>query len=293
MEKVTIGVIGGSGLYQMEGLEEIEKRQVNTPFGLPSDDIVIGRLQDKKVAFLPRHKKGHCIMPSEVNSRANIYALKSLGVEQIISVSAVGSLKEEIKPLDIVIPDQLFDRTKSRPHTFFGEGVVGHISFADPYCPVLSKLLFEAGKELDYSIRQGGSYICIEGPQFSTRAESNIYRQWGLDIIGMTNLPEAKLAREAEICYATIALVTDYDVWHEIAADVTIEMVLDNLMKNVEHAKQMIKTVISQIQNTYGIVDTARQCPCATALKDGIITSPELIPHTVKERLKLLIDEYL
>ncbi|MDI6736031.1 MAG: S-methyl-5'-thioadenosine phosphorylase [bacterium] len=287
MEKINIGVIGGSGLYQMEGLEEIEKRQVNTPFGLPSDDIVIGRLGNEKVAFLPRHKRGHCILPSEVNSRANIYALKSLGVEQIISVSAVGSLKEEIKPLDIVIPDQLFDRTKARPQTFFGEGAVGHISFADPYCPALSKLLFLAGEELGYSITQGGTYICMEGPQFSTRAESNIYRQWGLDIIGMTNLPEAKLAREAEICYATIALVTDYDVWHESAADVTIEMVLDNLMKNVVHAKQMIKRVIAQIP------DTPRQCVCATALKDGIITRPELIPHTVKEKLKLLIDEYL
>ncbi|MFH1563638.1 MAG: S-methyl-5'-thioadenosine phosphorylase [Nitrospirota bacterium] len=292
MEKVSIGVIGGSGLYQMEGLEEIEKKQVNTPFGLPSDDIVIGNLEDKKVAFLPRHKRGHCILPSEVNSRANIYALKSLGVEQIISVSAVGSLKEEIKPLDIVIPDQLFDHTKARPQTFFGEGAVGHISFADPYCPILSKLLFEAGNGLGYSIHQGGTYICIEGPQFSTRAESNIYRQWGLDIIGMTNLPEAKLAREAEICYATIALVTDYDVWHEAEEDVTIEMVLNNLMKNVEHAKQMLKTVISQIQDTT-TRQASRQCVCATALKDGIITSPELIPHTVKEKLKLLIDEYL
>lgn len=287
MEKINIGVIGGSGLYQMEGLEEIEKRQVFTPFGLPSDEIVIGRLKDKKIAFLPRHKKGHCIMPSEVNSRANIYALKSLGVEWIIGVSAVGSLKEEIKPLDIVIPDQLFDRTKGiRQHTFFGEGAVGHISFADPYCPQLSKLLFDVGKKLGCSIHQGGTYICIEGPQFSTRAESYIYRQWGCDIIGMTNFPESKLAREAEICYATIALVTDYDVWHESANDVTIEMVINNLMKNVEQAKNMIKTAISQFPDT-------RQCPCATALKDGIITKPELIPQTVKDKLKLLMEQYL
>jgi len=285
--KISIGVIGGSGLYQMEGLEEIERRQVPTPFGLPSDDIVIGKLEGKKVAFLPRHKRGHSIMPGEVNSRANIYALKSLGVERIIGVSAVGSLREEIKPLSIVIPDQLFDRTKAtRQHTFFGDGAVGHISFADPYCPQLSKLLFDVGKELGYSIRQGGIYICIEGPQFSTRAESNIYRQWGCDIIGMTNLPEAKLAREAEICYATIALVTDYDVWHESAEDVTIEMVINNLMKNVEHAKQIIKKVVSQIQDT-------RQCICATALKNGIITKPEFIPQNTKDRLKLLIEEYL
>lgn len=287
MEKVSIGVIGGSGLYQMEGLEAIETRQVPTPFGLPSDDIVIGRLKDKKVAFLPRHKRGHSILPSEVNSRANIYALKSLGVEQIIGVSAVGSLKEELKPLDIVIPNQLFDRTKGiRQHTFFGEGVVGHISFADPYCPQLSKLLFDVGKELGYSIHQGGTYICIEGPQFSTRAESNIYRQWGCDIIGMTNFPESKLAREAEICYATIALVTDYDVWHDSAEDVTIEMVINNLMKNVEHAKNMIKTVISEFPET-------RQCQCATTLKDGIITKSELIPQTTKDKLRVLMGEYL
>ncbi|MEW6096758.1 MAG: S-methyl-5'-thioadenosine phosphorylase [bacterium] len=287
MEKVSIGVIGGSGLYQMEGLEEIERKQIPTPFGLPSDDIVIGRLKDKKIAFLPRHKKGHCIMPAEVNSRANIHALKSLGVERIIGVSAVGSLKEEIKPLDIVIPDQLFDRTKAtRQHTFFGDGAVGHIGFADPYCPQLSKLLFDMGKKLGYFIRQGGTYICIEGPQFSTRAESNIYRQWGCDIIGMTNLPEAKLAREAEICYATIALVTDYDVWHEEEEDVTIEMVINNLMKNVEHAKNIIKGVIPQL------IDT-RQCLCATALKNGIITKPELIPQNTKDKLRLLMGEYL
>jgi 5'-methylthioadenosine phosphorylase len=287
MEKINMGVIGGSGLYQMEGLEEIETRQIPTPFGLPSDDIVIGRLEGRNIAFLPRHKRGHCIMPSEVNSRANIYALKSLGVERIIGVSAVGSLKEEIKPLDILIPDQLFDRTKAtRHHTFFGEGAVGHISFADPYCTELSKLLFDAGKELGYSIHQGGIYLCMEGPQFSTRAESNIYRKWGCDIIGMTNLPEAKLAREAEICYATLALVTDYDVWHEAEEDVTIEMVINNLMKNVEHAKQIIKKVLLQIPDT-------RQCPCATALKDGIITKPDLIPQATKEKLKLLIQEYL
>lgn len=287
MEKINIGVIGGSGLYQMEGLEEIEKRQVSTPFGLPSDDIVIGSLGGKKVAFLPRHKRGHCLMPAEVNSRANIYALKSLGVERIIGVSAVGSLKEEIKPLDIVIPDQLFDRTKStRQHTFLGEGIVGHISFADPYCPQLSKLFFDVGKASGYSIHQRGTYICIEGPQFSTRAESNIYRQWGCDIIGMTNLPEAKLAREAEICYATLALVTDYDVWHVAEEDVTIEMVINNLMKNVEYAKNIIKGVLSQISDT-------RQCSCASALKDSIITKPELIPQNTKEKLKLLIGEYL
>jgi len=287
MEKINMGVIGGSGLYQMEGLEEIETRQIPTPFGLPSDDIVIGRFEGRNIAFLPRHKRGHCIMPSEVNSRANIYALKSLGVERIIGVSAVGSLKEEIKPLDILIPDQLFDRTKAtRHHTFFGEGAVGHISFADPYCTELSKLLFDAGKELGYSIHQGGIYLCMEGPQFSTRAESNIYRKWGCDIIGMTNLPEAKLAREAEICYATLALVTDYDVWHEAEEDVSIEMVINNLMKNVEHAKQIIKKVLLQIPDT-------RQCPCSTALKDGIITKPDLIPQTTKEKLKLLIQEYL
>ncbi|MEW6609366.1 MAG: S-methyl-5'-thioadenosine phosphorylase [bacterium] len=287
MEKVSIGVIGGSGLYQMEGLKEIEKKQVPTPYGLPSNDIVIGRLGEKKVAFLPRHKEGHCIMPTEINSRANIYALKSLGIERIIGVSAVGSLKEELKPLDIVIPDQLVDRTLGlRQHTFFGEGAVGHISFADPYCPELNKLLYETGKESGYTIHQGGIYICIEGPQFSTRAESNIYRKWGCDIIGMTNIPEARLAREAEICYATIALVTDYDVWHETAEDVTIEMVINNLMKNVEHAKQMIKKIITQVPDS-------RHCVCATALKDGIITKSELIPQSTKEKLRLIIGEYL
>lgn len=287
MTEVKIGVIGGSGLYEMEGMRVIEERELETPFGKPSDKIVIGQIEGGEipvqVGFLPRHRRGHTIMPGEINFRANIYALKSLGVEWIIAVSAVGSLKEEIKPLDIVIPDQIIDRTKDRICSFFGQGIVAHIGLADPFCPVLSKILYTTGQQLGYQIHQGGTYICIEGPQFSTRAESKLYRSWGADIIGMTSLPEAKLAREAQICYATIALATDYDVWHESEEDVTTEMILNNLIKNVARAKSMIKSVVTSIPAL------RKGCPCPTALKDAIATNLQIVPEETKQRLALLI----
>lgn len=282
MTEVKIGVIGGSGLYQMEGLAIIEERSVSTPFGEPSDSIIIGNMEGVNIGFLPRHRRGHTIMPTEINYRANIYALKRLGVEWIIAISAVGSLREDIKPLDIVIPDQVIDRTRNRVSTFFGQGIVAHVGFADPYCPVLSKVLYETGIELGYSIHQNGTYICMEGPQFSTRAESKLYRSWGADIIGMTTIPEAKLAREAEICYATIALATDYDVWRESEEDVTTEMILNNLMKNVTKAKSMLKSAIIKIPNT-------RDCVCKTALKNAIATELNMMPKETKQRLSALL----
>lgn len=285
MGQIRIGVIGGSGLYDMRGLEDVKAHKVNTPFGNPSDEIITGRIEGIGVAFLPRHAKGHKILPSELPSKANIYALKSLGVEWIISIGAVGSMKEEIKPRDFVIPDQIFDRTRARPATFFGDGIVAHVGFANPYCPVLSELLYTCARELGYGVHRGGIYLCIEGPQFSTKAESRIYRQWGVDIIGMTSLPEARLAREAEICYATVALVTDYDVWRE-AEEVTIEMVLDNLLVNAQHAKDLIRTVVSRIPEV-------RECECARALTNAIITQKDLIPEAKKKDLGLLIDKYL
>lgn len=285
MEKIKLGVIGGSGVYNIEGIKDIKEVKVNTPFGEPSDAILVGSLDNIRIAFLPRHSKGHRIMPSEVNSRANIYALKSLGVESIISISAVGSLKEELKPRDIVIPDQIFDRTKMRTNTFFGNGVVAHISFADPYCKVLSDILYQTAKDIGINVHQGGTYVCIEGPQFSTRAESNVYRQSGFSIIGMTNLPEAKLAREAETCYATVALVTDYDVWH-LSEDVSIDMVIENLMKAIENVKKLLKAVINKIPED-------RKCECATALSRAIITQPDLIPAKRKKELDLIIGKYI
>jgi 5'-methylthioadenosine phosphorylase len=287
MREVRIGVIGGSGLYEIEGLTEIEEVEVKTPFGDPSDAITIGTLEGVRVAFLPRHGKGHRVMPTELNSRANIYALKSLGVERIISVSACGSMKEEIRPLDIVIPDQIFDHTKlRRPYTFFGEGIVVHIAFDEPFCPELSELLYEAARDAGARVHKGGTFITIEGPRFSTKGESNIYRQWGVDIIGMTAVPEAQLAREAEICYATMAHVTDYDVWHEAEEPVTVEMVIRNLLKNIEKAKEILKVLVPRIPKE-------RTCACATALKDAIITQRERIPTELKEKLELLIGKYL
>ncbi len=286
MAEVKIGVIGGSGLYEMEGLTDIESVEINTPFGNPSDEYVLGTLDGIRIAFLPRHGRGHRILPSELNFRANIYGFKKLGVEWLLSASAVGSMREDIKPLDIVIPDQFFDRTKSRISTFFGEGFVAHIAFADPVCPVLSKILYEAGVEAGATVHQGGTYLCIEGPQFSTRAESRIYRQWGVDVIGMTNIPEAKLAREAEICYATMALVTDYDCWHEAEEDVTAEAIIANLLKNVGTAKKIIRGAIAKIPKE-------RTCPCATALKDALITSPKLAPSQTLMNLELLIGKYI
>jgi len=284
--EAKIGVIGGSGLYQIEGLSSIEEVRISTPFGEPSDAITIGSLEGMRVAFLPRHGKGHRISPTELPARANIYALKSLGVEWIISVSAVGSLKEEIHPLDLVIPDQLIDRTKNRVNTFFGGGLVAHVGFAEPFCPVLSHILCQTAKEAGAKVHNRGTYMVMEGPLFSTKAESFLYRSWGASVIGMTALPEAKLAREAEICYATLAYVTDYDCWHESHDSVTIEMVIANLLRSVEMAKKILKMVATQIPEK-------RECQCATALKDAIITSPERIPAHLKKKLALLIGKYV
>jgi len=286
MSTAKIGVIGGSGLYKMEGMTEIEEAKLSTPFGEPSEAIILGKLEGVSVAFLPRHGKGHRMSPGELPARANIYALKSLGVEWIISVSAVGSLKEEIQPLDLVIPDQLIDRTKGRASTFFTNGIVGHVAFAEPFCPILSQVLFEAATEAGAKVHQGGIYLAMEGPQFSTRAESQLYRSWGADIIGMTALPEAKLAREAEICYATLAFVTDYDCWYPGYESVTTEMILTNLRKGVDIAKEILKLAIP-------LIPRERDCACATALKDAIVTPPKYIPEKTKEDLDLLIGKYL
>jgi 5'-methylthioadenosine phosphorylase len=286
MVERLIGVLGGSGLYEMEGLEAVREEAVRTPFGEPSDRYILGRLQGRPVAFLARHGRGHRLMPSELNFRANIFGFKVLGAEWILSASAVGSMKEEIKPLDILIPDQFFDRTKARPSTFFGNGLVAHVSVADPTCHVLGDILLRAGRQVGAIMHRGGTYLCIEGPQFSTRAESRIYRSWGVDVIGMTNLQEAKLAREAEICYATMALVTDYDVWHATEEDVNVEAVIKILLKNVETAKAIIRTAVAMIPET-------RTCPCAHALKDAIITARQAIPAQVKRDLAPLVAKYL
>ena len=286
MKQARIGVIGGSGLYAIEGLTDVEEVHVETPFGQPSDAITIGTLKDERVAFLPRHGKGHRITPSELPVRANIYALKSLGVERLVSVSACGSMKEEIGVRHIVIPDQLFDRTKARSNTFFGDGIVVHISFAEPFCPHLSDLLHATAVEVGASVHKGGTYLCIEGPQFSTRAESRIYRSWGVDVIGMTAVPEAKLAREAEMCYATLALISDYDVWHETEERVTAEIVVRNLLQAIATAKQVLAAIVPNLSGP-------RDCVCATALSDAIITQREYIPRQEKEKLALLVDKYL
>ena len=286
MGEPVIGIIGGSGLYEMEGLTHLREERVPTPFGDPSDPFILGRLEGRPVAFLARHGRGHRLLPSELNFRANIYGFKTLGVQWIISASAVGSMREAIRPADIVIPDQFFDRTKARASTFFGDGLVAHVSFADPVCPQLSDHLSRAGREAGATVHRGGTYLCIEGPQFSTRAESRIYRAWGVDVIGMTNLQEAKLSREAEICYATMALVTDYDVWHETEGDVSVEKVVAILHKNVATAKAIIRRVLPMIQGD-------RSCVCAHALKDAIITAPEAIADAAKQRLWPLVGKYL
>jgi len=286
MTEATIGVIGGSGLYDIEGLKEIEEHDVSTPFGKPSDPIVVGTLEGRRVAFLPRHGRGHRILPSEVNVRANIYALKSLGVERIIAVNACGSMKEEIAPSDIVIPDQIIDRTKGRDSTFFGNGLVVHVSFAEPFCAELSEVLFEAAEAVGAKVHKGGTYVCIEGPRFSSKAESKMHRLWDVDIIGMTAIPEAVLAREAEICYASLALSTDYDVWHETQAPVTAEMVVQTILKNVETAKNAIKEVVPRVPSERG-------CDCATALSVAIQTAKDRIPGRVKQELNLLVGKYL
>ncbi len=286
MPQAKIGVIGGTGLYDIEGLTDIEELNIDTPFGKPSDTIITGKLEGVGIAFLPRHGKGHRISPTEVPYRANIYALKSLGVEHIIAVNSAGSFKKEIKPGDLLIPDQLIDRTRSRVNSFFGEGIVAHIPFAEPFCPVLSQIALEAAREVGATVHQGGTCVVMEGPAFSTRAESRLYRSWGADIIGMTALPEAKLAREAEICYAIIGCVTDYDSWWERGQAVTVDVILDILHKNAETAKKIIKLAVSRTPGK-------RSCDCATALKTAIVTTPRLIPSEQKKKLNLLIGKYL
>ncbi|MGH7884786.1 MAG: S-methyl-5'-thioadenosine phosphorylase [Thermodesulfobacteriota bacterium] len=282
----TIGVIGGSGLYEIEGITNIEYLDLNTPWGKPSDRLVKGVLDDTTLIFLPRHGRGHTLMPSEINFRANVFAMKQLGAEWIISVSAVGSMKEEIKPGHIFIPDQFIDYTKRRVSTFFGSGVVAHVSMADPVCNILANCLSKASYDCGAVVHNGGTYICIEGPQFSTRSESRLYRQWGVDVIGMTNMPEAKLAREAEICYSTLALTTDYDCWHESHEDVTVGDIIEILHKNVDMAKKVLKEVIN-------IIPENRNCSCCDALKYSIITQTDQISQEAKDRLGILIKRYI
>ncbi len=290
MPQAKIGVIGGSGLYRMEGMSEIEEVEVETPFGRPSDVITIGKVEGVSMAFLPRHGRGHRISPGELPARANIWALKSLGVEWVISVSAVGSLREHIAPRDLLIPDQLFDRTKSRVNSFFEGGLVVHCTFAEPFCPTLSGLLIASASELgDVKVHSGGTYICMEGPLFSTRAESRAYRSWGMDVIGMTALPEAKLAREAELCYATIACITDYDCWRESEESVTVEMVINNLSANVTNAQRILRAVARKIPADR----SANTCECPSALATAILTDRASIPAEVKEKYGLLINKYL
>lgn len=284
-----IGIIGGSGFYDIEGLKKVKKVLVATPFGEPSDLFITGVLEGREVIFLARHGKGHRIMPSEINYRANIYGMKKLGVDRIISISACGSLKTELKPLDIVLPNQFVDRTnQARRTTFFGDGIVAHVQFADPVCPDLSKALYEAGTKAGARMHLGGTYINMEGPQFSTKAESKLYRSWGMDIIGMTNMTEAKLSREAEICYATLACVTDYDCWYmdEACETVSVDVIIQNLLKNVEISKRIFKTVLPKLKNE-------RPCLCQAALKNSIITSPDAIPLKTKKRLSLIIGKYI
>jgi len=286
MPQAKIGVIGGTGLYKVEELTDIEEVDINTPFGKPSDVITTGKLEGVGIAFLPRHGRGHRILPSEIPVRANIYALKWLGVEHIIAVNTVGSFKEEMKPGDLVIPDQIIDRTRSRVNSFFGEGIGAHIPFAEPFCPVLSQVLYEAAVEVEANVHLKGTYVAMEGPAFSTKAESRLYRSWGADIIGMTALPEAKLAREAEICYASIAFVTDYDSWMEKSQPFTVDVILDILRKNSETARKIIRRAVARIPEK-------RECDCATALKSAIVTVPEYMPPEQREKLNLLIGKYL
>lgn len=285
MPEPTLGFIGGSGLYDMEGLIDRREIEVDTPFGEPSDSIIIGELDGATVAFLPRHGRGHRISPTELPVRANIYAMKRIGVQRVISISAVGSLKEELKPLDLVVPDQIIDRTRERPSTFFGDGLVAHVGFADPFCPALRQQAVEAA-EVETDVHDGGIYVVMEGPQFSTRAESEMHRSWGASVIGMTALPEAKLAREAEMCYVTLAFVTDYDVWHEAEEDVSVELVVQNLMQNVQTAQTIVRRMASSDS-------VATSCGCDRALENAIITSRDLIPPETRKRLGLLVDKYL
>jgi 5'-methylthioadenosine phosphorylase len=285
MEKIKIGIIGGSGLYDMPGLTERTEISVNTPFGHPSDSLVVGTLEGKRVAFLSRHGRGHRWMPSEINFRANIYAMKSLGVERILSVSAVGSLKESLAPLDIVLPDQFLDRTRGRISTFFGDGLVAHISFGDPVCPDLLNQVNQASGKAGSQAKRGGTYVCMEGPAFSTKAESNFYRNSGMDVIGMTNLQEAKLAREAEICYVTIALVTDYDCWHDSHETVSADLIIANLQKNCQAAQAILAQTVKDLSDE-------RKCQCGDALKYALITDPAHVPAKTKNKLECIVGKY-
>ncbi|MBH0201449.1 MAG: S-methyl-5'-thioadenosine phosphorylase [Nitrospira sp.] len=284
--RATVGVIGGSGLYDIEGLTSARSIRVRTPFGAPSDAITVGLLEGIRVAFLSRHGRGHVVNPSGINYRANIFALKSLGVSHVISVSAVGSMKESIPPGDVAVPDQFIDLTKRRVSTFFDEGIVAHVAFGEPMCAELRQALLTAGERVGANLHRSGTYLCMEGPQFSTKAESRLYRQWGVDVIGMTNMPEAKLAREAELCYATLALVTDYDCWHETEDAVTVEAVLGTLHRNVALAKQILRAVMPSFANPI-------DCPCHRALDNAILTAPNRIPSAARRKLSLLIDRAL
>jgi 5'-methylthioadenosine phosphorylase len=286
MQRAHIGIIGGSGLYDMADVTDRDEVRLTTPFGDPSAPYVLGTLRGTRVAFLTRHGGGHRVSPSELNFRANIFGMKMLGVEYILSASAVGSLKEEYKPADIVIPDQFFDRTKGRPSSFFGRGLVGHVGFAHPFCRILSGLAYDSAKRAGAVVHKGGTYVCMEGPQFSTLAESKLYRSWGMDIIGMTNLQEAKLAREAEICYTTIALVTDYDCWHPDHDSVTVEMVMSTLARNAAIAQQIIAGAVEQLPYE-------RTCECASALKYALVTRPDMVPDQVKKDLAPIVGRYL
>ena len=290
MTQAKIGIIGGSGLYKMEALKDVQELEINTPFGKPSDALILGKLDDTPVAFLARHGRNHHLLPSDLPFRANIYAMKSLGVEYLISASAVGSLQQEAKPLDMVIPDQFIDQTKNRISTFFGEGIVGHITFGDPVCSQLSQILGDAVASLnlaEVNLHRGGTYVCMEGPAFSTKAESNLYRSWGAKIIGMTNLPEAKLAREAEIAYATLALVTDYDCWHPDHDSVTVEMIISNLTKNAVNAQKVIQETVKKL------TANLPHSEAHSALKYAILTPLDKVPVATKEKLGLLLNKYL
>lgn len=281
--RAEIGIIGGSGLYDIDGLRDVKRVTVRTPFGAPSDAVVLGELDGVRIAFLSRHGRGHRIGPGEINYRANIFALKSLGVRRVISISAVGSMKESIKPGDIVLPDQFIDLTKRRASTFFEGGIVAHVGFAEPVCTDLSAALFEGARSIGTSVHRGGVYICIEGPQFSTKGESRLYRQWGVSVIGMTNMPEAKLAREAELCYATVALATDYDCWHETEEPVTVEAILSTLRHNVALAKQLLRVSV-------GPVAAVKTCGCQRALQNAVVTAPDRMPAALRRKLGLLLD---
>jgi 5'-methylthioadenosine phosphorylase len=286
MKKPTIGIIGGSGLYSMPGFTAHEEMVIDTPWGKPSDPYVVGQLAGKEVAFLSRHGRGHRHSPSELNFRANIYGFKSLGVDRILSLSAVGSLKEEHPPLKFVIPDQFFDRTRGRVSTFFGEGLVAHVSFADPVCPQLSAAVHQACIANGVNVGRGGTYLCMEGPAFSTKAESNVYRSWGMDVIGMTNLQEAKLAREAELCYVTIAMVTDYDCWHPHHDSVTVDQIVTVLVKNAENAAKVVREIVAAMPHE-------RSCRCGSALAHAILTDHKRIPSATRKKLKLILGEYV